>query len=172
MASIQQTYQINPAIGFPGELAEPNSPMRVEQGTLYLGATDGRFALGARPGDAVYYDRTNNGWRVAYDSSSQLAIEGILTYRADAVAGGSDEVRLMNGDQVFVVTMGVVWIVAGGASERGAQLLMHFDDWKYDNLTRVTAVADIYRVPIQNFNTAPAVDNAIIKAAIGYGRAI
>jgi hypothetical protein len=172
---IQRSYSINPPVGFPGTIAEPNSPMRIEIGTLYIDSGDPRATAtppGARPGDAVYYDNTNNAWRVAYDSASQLAIEGIITYPADTVAGANSFVAFASGDAIEVITMGVVWVIAGAASERGDQLLMHTDDWKYDNLTRRTTVAELYSVPIQSYNTTPAVDNAIIKASIGYGRVI
>ena len=172
---VQNSYAINPPVGFPGQIAEPNSPTRIEQGYLYLDSGDPRAAAtppGARPGDAVYYDTTNNAWRVAYDANSQIAIEGIITYPADTVANANSFVVFASGDAIEVVTMGVLWVIAGGASERGDQLLMHTDDWKYDNVSRRTTVPEIYSVPIQNYNTTAAVDTSIIKAAIGYGRVI
>ena len=169
---IQRSYSINPPIGFPGQIAEPNSPMRVEAGRLFIAAADDRATGGARPGDAVFYDNANNGWRVAHNAATQVNIEGILSYPADTVANSDSIVAFQSGAEIEVVTMGVVWVIAGTASERGDQLVMAFDDFKFDSQTRVTAIANMHIVPIQNYNRTPAVDDAIIKAAIGYGRVI
>ena len=34
--SVQQSYNINPLVGFPGLIAEPNSPQRVERGVINI----------------------------------------------------------------------------------------------------------------------------------------
>ena len=54
---IQSSYSINPPVGFPGTIAEPNSPTRVERGVLHIASGDNRATGGARPGDAVVLGR-------------------------------------------------------------------------------------------------------------------
>lgn len=172
---IQTTYAINPGRGFVGSIAEPNSPMRIESGVLELASGDPRASAtpaGARPGDAVYYDNSANAWRVAHTAATLLLVEGILTFPSDTVANEDSFVVYADGAQVEVATMGVLWVTAGGASERGDILEMQTDDWKYDNEARETAIAQLVQVPIVNYSTVAATDGDIIKAAIGYGRVI
>ena len=175
MASLQQNYEINPPFGFVGQIAEPNSPNRVEKGVLHLAAADPRGVAaqdGARPGDSVYYDQTNDGWRVARSAATQLLVGGILGYRQDDIASADGIVAFQDGDEIEVITMGVVWVVAGGASERGDIMVMQTDDWKYDNTARVTSVATMYETPIVNYSRDATADTNIVKVAIGYGRAL
>lgn len=170
MPSVQQNYSINPERGFPGMIAEPNSPTRIEQGVLNVQSADTR--ANPRPGDSVYYDAANNSWRVARNAATQLLVGGILTYRGDTVAGSNSIVQFGDGDEIEIITMGVVFVTAGGATERGDILVMQSDDFKYDNTARVSAIANIHETPIVNFNRDAAADTNIIRAAIGYGRAI
>ena len=169
MTTVQQSYSINPDIGFPGQIAEPNSPMRIQEGRLFVATGDSR--QNPRPGDAVYWDNSNDAWRVANAAANQLRISGILTYRADIVASATNFAQYSSGDQIFVVTMGVVWVTAGGTVEQGNQLEFQTDDYKYDSLARVTAIANIVTKPIECFSVSGA-DNGVIRAAIGYGRVI
>ena len=67
--------------------------------------------------------------------------------------------------------MGVMWIVAGGNVERHNFLEFQQGDFKFDNLARVTAIANIHTNPIECYSISGA-DDSIIKAAIGYGRVI
>ena len=167
--TLQQSYNINPEVGFPGEIAEPNSPHRIEAGRLTV--PSGATRTNPRPGDAVYYSTAQDAWQVPSNASDQLQVGGILTYRADAVASATNFTQFDDGDQIFVVTMGVVWVIAGGSCDRGDIMVMQTDDWKYNATTRVTAVTAIYETPIQKFDGDSA-DNDIFKAAIGYGRAL
>ena len=168
--SLQRTYQINPEVGFPGQIAEPNSPHRIEVG--YLHVDTGAARANPRPGDSVFYNDGQDAWQVPITGPDQLAVGGILTYRADAVQNVNSVLEFSDNDQIFVVTMGVVWVIAGGGSERGNILTMQVDDWKYNNTARVTAITDMHEMPIENFHLTAVVDNQIFKAAIGYGRAI
>ena len=167
--SVQQSYSINPAVGFPGEIAEPSSPHRVEYGVLHVASADTR--ANPRPGDALYWDDTNNAWRVAHNAATQLTLQGILSYRIDDIAGSDSILQYRSGDNIEVITMGVVWVTAGGAVERGQQIQMQTNDWKYNSVTRASAIADMIIVPVVCFS-ASGTDNAIVKAAIGYGRVI
>jgi hypothetical protein len=168
--SLQRTYDINPERGFPGQLAEPNSAHRIVEGTLTV--PTGATRANPRPGDAVYYLASANAWQVPVNAGDQLAVGGILTYRADAVQNVSSILQFSDGDQIFIVTMGVVWLIAGGASNNGDIMVMQIDDWKYDSTARVTAIADMYEKPIEQYANMDTVDNQIFKGAIGYGRAI
>ena len=167
--SLQRTYEINPERGFPGQIAEPNSPHRIEAGVLYV--PGGATRANPRPGDAVYYNTANDGWNVPSNAADQLQVGGILTYRADAVQSVSSILQFSDGDQIFVVTMGVVWVIAGGTCDRGDIMVMQTDDWKYNATSRVTTVAEIYEHPMEKMDRDSA-DNDIFKVAVGYGRAI
>ena len=52
MTTVQQSYSINPDVGYPGQIAEPNSPKRIEAGVMRVPAAGDT----PRPGYAVYYD--------------------------------------------------------------------------------------------------------------------
>ena len=166
---IQNSYSINPPVGFPGTIAEPNSPTRIEIGTLYV--PSGATRANPRPGDAVYYNTANDGWNVPSNAADQLQVGGILTYPADSVANSASILEFSDGDQVEVITMGVVWVIAGGACDRGDIMVMQTDDWKYNATARVTTVAGIYEHPMEKMDRDSA-DNDIFKVAVGYGRAI
>ena len=153
--------------------AEPNSPHRVERGVINI--PTGATRQSPRPGDSVFYNSGDNAWQVADNSTNQLVVSGILSYRQDDVANDASEIVIADGAEIEVITMGVVWVVAGAALERGDQLVMAVgsgnDANQYITVTRVTAVTEIYTHPIECYSIS-AVDNGLFKAAIGYGRAI
>ena len=126
---------------------------------------------GARPGDALFWDTTNDAWRVAHDGGSVRSVAGILSYPADTVANASSIVTFASGAEIEIITMGVVWVVAGGNVERHNFLEFQQGDYKYDNLARQTAIANLHTNPIECYSTSGS-DGDIIKAAIGYGRVI
>ena len=168
MTTVQQSYSINPDIGYPGQIAEPNSPTRVEAGTLFVPSAGDP----PRPGYAVYFDTANDGWRLPNNAATTLRASGILTYRADVVASATSFVEFSDGEEVFVVTMGVVWLTAGGATERHQQIEWDRTDFKWNTVTRVSAIANMLTNPVESYNRQSVVDDGIFKAAIGYGRVI
>ena len=168
MTTVQQSYSINPTIGLPGQIAEPNSPLRIEAGILNV-PTNGDTP---RPGYAVYYDTGNDSWQIPNNAATSLRASGILTYRADAVANATNMVEFEDGQEIFVVTLGVVWLVAGGNTERHNQVHWDRSDFKWNTLARVTAVADMYTNPVEALNRQAVADNGIFKASVGYGRVI
>ena len=168
--TIQGNYSINPEVGFVGMISDPNAPTYIQEGQLHLATGDNRSA-GARPGDAVGWDSTNDAWRVAHTAATRILVSGILTYRQDDVASSNDQTRFHDGDQIFVVRMGIVWVTAGGAVEQDDQIEFQIDDFKYDLQARVTAIANMAAHPIVCYSRS-GVNNAIVKAAIGYGRVI
>ena len=171
MGRIQQNYAINPDVGFTGGLAEPNSPHRIEAGRLHVPAAATR--ANPRPGDALYYSTAENAWAVPTSAAQSLAASGILTYRADTVQTAESFVQFKDDDEIFVATMGVFWLVAGGAVERDQ--IVSWDraspfDW---NVTaRAAAHANIASVPVFSVNRDAVAAAARFKAAIGYGRVI
>ena len=116
MSRVQQTYDVNPDIGFAGSLAEPNSPHRVEGGVLHVPAAATRMP---RPGDELYYDTTENQWAIPTSAAQSLLVAGILSYRADTVANASSILEFADEAEIEIATMGVWWAVAGSAMEYG-----------------------------------------------------
>ena len=171
--SLQRTYSINPDVGFRGQIAEPNSPHRIEAGRINIPAAATR--QDPHPGDSVFYNTGDNAWQVPDNAANMLVVSGILTYRADAVQNVNSELIIADGDQIFVVTMGVVWVVYGDAAERGQQVTMEVGTgaaaFQYTVETRVTAVADLFTHPMECYSGLAA-NNQVGKVAIGYGRAI
>ena len=171
MGRIQQNYAINPDVGFNGGLAEPNSPHRIEAGRLHVPA--GATRANPRPGDALYYDTGQNAWAVPTDAAQSRIASGILTYRADTVQTADSFVQFSDNDEIFVATMGVYWLVAGGAVERDQ--LVSWDraspfDWNV--AARAADHASIANVPVFSVNRDAVAASALFKAAIGYGRVI
>ena len=167
--TVQQTYTINPPVGFAGTIAEPNAPTRTERGILRVPAAATR--ANPRPGDSLFWNTAQNAWEVPDTAAEQILVEGILTYRTDTVQSASSILQFSNGDEIEIVTMGVVWVQAGGNVERGNQLQMQTDDWKYDSHARVTGIANVRILPIVCYSASGA-DTHIVKAGIGFGRVI
>ena len=172
MSRVQQNYEVNPALGFAGSLAEPNSPHRIEAGVLNVpsGTPD---RANPRPGDALVYNATNSAWQVPTSAATSLRVAGILTYRADTVANASSILEFGDGDQIEVMTMGVIWLLAGGGITRDD--LVQWDvatpfDWNV--LTRPAAFANLVDLPIHSVNRQDAAAADLFKAAIGYGRVL
>ena len=169
--AVQASYAINPDVGYLGMLAEPNSPHRIEAGTLQV--PTGAARANPRPGDSLYYDTTANAWAVPTDAAESLSAAGILTYRADDVANVNSFVEFSDGDEIEVATMGVYWLLAGGAIERSG--LVEWDratpfDW--NALARQTAITALRQFPIFSANRQAVAAAGIFKAAIGYGRVL
>ena len=167
--SVQLSYAINPDAGFQGLLAEPSSPHRTDSGVIQVG---GSITRAPRPGDAVYYNTTENAFEVPTSGAQSLLVNGILTYRKDQVANADSIVEFADGDEVEIITVGVIWLTAGGAVEYGNQVEYQRGDYKWDAKTRVTAIADILPFPVFSVNRFASADTNLFKAAIGYGRAI
>ena len=168
---IQSSYEINPDVGFKGRLAEPNSPHRLDNGVLQLAAA---ATYSPEPGDFLIYDKANNAFALPADQAGVKNGLAILSYRQDTVQTGKDRdtVTFGDGDEIEVVTLGVVWLEAGGAVEYGDQLAWPFDDRKWDALARVATVAAMHQVPVFSVNREAVADGDLFKAAIGYGRAL
>lgn len=170
MSRVQAAYSINPDVGFPGKLAEPNSPHRTEAGTLHVPSTATR---NPRPGDALYYDTAQDQWAIPTSAAQSLLVVGFMTYRADVVQNESSVLEFKNGDEIEVATMGVFWATAGSAMEYGTICSWDRADFKYDADARVAAVAAIVPLPMVCLQRGGvAADGDLFKLGLGMGRVI
>lgn len=170
--SIQQTYEIYPGRGFPGDVARPNEPMRIDSGTLHVPAGATRMP---RPGDAVYYDTAENKWAIPTDAAQSLLVAGILHYRKDEVANTSDIVEFRDDAEIEVARFGTFWVVSGGAIEYDQLIQWDRSDFQWDGIPVAAAPTDVagvlailHRVPIVCASRAGAsAAGEIIEAHIG-----
>ena len=170
MSRVQSAYAVNPDTGFPGSLAEPGSPHRVEAGTLHVpsGAT-----RNPRPGDALYYDTTENKFAIPTDAAQSLLVCGILSYRADTVQNAQSILEFLDDAEIEVATMGVWWATAGSAMEYGTICSWDRSDFQYDADARVTAIAEIVPCPMVCLQRGGvSADGDIFKLGLGMGRVI
>ena len=165
---IQRVYEINPEVGFVGDLARPSEPHSLESGLLHVPTGAAR---NPRPGDAVYYDTTANGFAVPTDAAERLLVVGILHYRRDAVAAGS-VISFADDTEVEIGVFGTFWVEAGAAAEYGQILQWQLDDQKWDPLARVADIASMAQTPIVCVSRSAGADGDIIQARIGFGRVI
>ena len=167
--AVQTSYEINPDRGFPGSLARPTEPHALDSGVMVVPAAATR---NPRPGDAVYWDATNNGFAIPTTNAHLLLVCGILSYRKDQVANVDSIVEYVNGEEVEVGVLGTFWVTAGGAVEYYSQLEWQHGDYKWDAKSRVTTIATIVSVPIVCVSRFAGADTEIVQARIGYGRVI
>ena len=166
--TVQRSASVGFDRGFAGLIAEPNSPFRMEAGTLHVPSAATRMP---RPGDALYYDTTQDEWAIPTTAAHSLIASGILSYRQDAVARADSFVEFADEADIEVITMGVVWVVAGSAINYGALVGWNLTDFKWDALTTPAAFANLVDYPVSCFQRGGAsADLDIVKAAIGYGR--
>ena len=170
MGRFQTGYDINPDIGFAGSIAEPNSPHRVEAGTLYVPSSATRIP---RPGDALYYDTTQDQWAIPTSAAQSLLVAGILSYRADTVQNASSILEFIDEAEIEVATMGVWWAVAGSAMEYDAICSWDRTDFRFDTDARVTAIASIVPYPMVCKQRGGVTANGdLFKLGLGLGRVI
>ena len=187
---IQRTYEINPEVGFVGDLARPSEPHALESGILHVPTSATRTP---RPGDALYYDETENKFAIPTTAAQVRATIGILHYRRDAVVDEGDVVEFMDDTEIEVAVFGTFWVKAGSAMEYGQRIDWATDDYLWDPVTVPSAItalaaaptmanvntalteigaaiASLGRLPIVCVNRHPVAANGIAQARIGYGR--
>lgn len=192
--TIQTVYQVNPDVGYPGALAYPEQPFAYENGIAQV-PTNGRKP---RPGDAVYYDRANNGYAVPTDAATLRAVCGIVGYRQDTVqdslattpTGANSDAFLEyeDGDPLRVLVLGSMFVRAGAAMERDQRIVYNVTDFDWDvqadpaaaaiTTFDATNVQAAITAAIQSLGSCPIVcvsakavaANGIAIARIGYGR--
>ena len=123
--SVQSVYNTYPDLGYPGDIARPSEPHAFDTGLAQV-PSNGRKP---RPGDAVYYDRSANGFAVPTSDPQRAAVVGIVSFdpgvvqsTAASTPSGSNTDKFIeydDGDELKVVVFGVVWVEAGSAMEYG-----------------------------------------------------
>ena len=130
MTAVQQSYEINPDRGYQGSLARPTEPHATGSGIL---RNSGSYK--ARPGDPLWYDRSNNAFSYPTTDVQFQQVCAILGYRADTVANPEDIVEFDTGDEIQFFTFGTVWVEVSQAAEYGDRLHWNFSnrEWLVDN---------------------------------------
>ena len=192
---IQRNYEINPEVGFVGDLARPDEPHALESGLLHVPDAATRMP---RPGDALYYNETENRYAIPTTAAQVLATIGILHYRRDAVVATGATVEFGDGAEIEVAVFGTFWVSAGSAMEYGQRIDWDIADFQWDPSGAITvaAVTDVAansavaintakdaiiasaqdaidalgRLPIACVSRHPVAANGIAQARIGYGR--
>ena len=178
--SVQTSYQINPELGFPGDLARPNEPHSLDSGTLHVptGAT-----RKPRPGDALYYDTGQNKFAIPTSAAQVQNVVGLLHYRKDRVQNVNSTLEFENNAEIEVAIFGTFWVVAGSAIAYDARIDWDHQDFKWDPApelslpngygaatVKAAIEAALGRVPIVCATRGGAsTDGQIIEARIGYG---
>lgn len=135
--AIQTTTNTYPSRGLPGELARDGEPYAID----FLPVQVPDSGRKPRPGDAVYWDATNNG--VAAVVSGQMAnMIGIVHYDLSKVQdtlsstpSGADTdqyIEYDDGEFAPIITLGTVYVRAGAACEYGQLMAQQVDDRKWN----------------------------------------
>ena len=170
---IQSQFDLYQQIGYPGQIARPNEPWAADRGPMIVNATSTRKG---RPGDAVYWDTTNNGFAVPHNVATQLLVIGVIGYDGEvahqlsAVPSGSNSdyiVQYDDDDPIKVITMGSVFLIAGGAVEY-SHILRFQTDHKWNEDTPTAFADTMYR--LIECTSLTGADTNIIEARIS-GRA-
>lgn len=164
---VQQSYNVNPSSGFPGDVARPSEPHGLDSGIIIVpsGAT-----RKPRPGDAVYYDDTNNGFAIPTTAAQLLTVCGILSYRADQVARSTSILEFNNGDEIEVGVFGTFWVKAKSAIEYDDLIAWDVATFDWASLAAPAAFANLVNYPITCVSRLAVAANGIAQARVGFGR--
>lgn len=177
MARFQEQHSLYQQALLPGQLANPNAPYYVFNGSIHVPA-DGRQP---RPGDMLVYDTTQNQWKFPTSDAETRQATALVTF--DSAVLGTDLGSVpagSNSDQIIqhadnsvakLALMGIFAITAGGAAEAQAVVTQDRTDFQYDARTRPTAIANLESSPLVLLQPATAAGD-IVVAALGYGRVI
>lgn len=166
---VQKSYDINPDVGYAGDIARPSEPHSLDSGLISVPSAATR---NPRPGDAVYYDTTANAFAIPTTAAHSLLVCGILSYRADTVANAASILEYGDGDEVEIGVFGTFWVPAGSAVEYGQMISWDRTDFQWDADARVTAIASILPNPIVCVSRKAGAADDMVQARIGYGRVI
>lgn len=193
--AIQTDYARDPAIGKPGLIARPNLPYWVEVGEAQVDSNERK----PRPGDGVIWDDTANGFKIPGTAAEQVNIVGIVAHRDQEIARANTTtdtaVQYDDGDLIYVITLGVVYLRVENASgvtvSRGDRLTFPTpstitDDGGWTavsaatstppaspslaNLRAFLAAQPPVDIVAQNEDTIAASSSGLILAKIGMGR--
>ena len=164
---VQATYSVNPDLGFPGSLARPSEPHSVDSGIMVVPSGATRIP---RPGDAVYYDATNNGYAIPTTAAHLLTVCGILSYRADEVAELDASIQFKDGAEVEVGIFGTFWVAAKVALEYNNLLVWDIATFDWNVLSAPADFAALHNNTITCASRIAVAADGIAQARIGYGR--
>ena len=167
MASVQQSFNINPESGFPGDIAQASAPHVLDSGVINIPTSATR---NPRPGDAVYYDTATNAFAIPTSAAQSHAVVGILSYRKDQVANANSIVEYADGDECEVGIFGGFWVKAGEALEYGNLLSWSRTAFDWEVLTAPANFAALVNYPIACVSRKAVADGGIAIARLGYGR--
>ena len=142
-------------------IAEPSAPHHLDSGLLYVPSAATR---NPRPGDAVYYDVTQNALRSPQSAAESLLVCGILSYRQDQVANADSIVEFLDGAEVQIGDFGTFWVVAGGAVEYGQIISWDRADFKWDAAARVRPLRPLFRIQLFAPRALRAWTRPVVKA--------
>ena len=150
---VQVDYGRYPEKGYLGDVARPAEPFAFDLGLAHV-PTSGRKP---RPGDAVYYDTTANGFAVPTTAAQRTAVIGIVSYDPGVVSStlasaptdaNSDQfVEFYDDDPIKICVFGTVWVRAGSAMEYGQvvqQDTYSTPDYKWDPYTPDLSVPNTF----------------------------
>ena len=159
----------------PGQHAMPNAPYFIMEGAIHV-PSSGRKP---RPGDALYYNTTNDQWAYPTSAAQRALVRAIVTWDKStlttslaAIPSGSNSNQFVEYDDNQIAKIALVGIFAvtlGAATEAFAALISQAD-FKWDPLTKPTALASVHENPVVALKAGA--DGDIVPAMIGMGRVI
>ena len=185
--AIQTSYDINPDVGYPGDLAQSGVPHHFDSGVINVASS---IASGRkpRPGDGLIYSRTNKAFQLPNSAAEASQIVGILTYRKDVVQNKeTSDTEFEDGANVEVCVFGSIWVRAGAALEYADRLAWDHDDFNWVVGTDPVAFApsdpggptqaewtslirSLNKVPVVCANRIGVASGNVAIARIAYGR--
>ena len=175
--AVQTTTNTYPGVGLPGEISRPNEPIRIERLPVYVPASGRK----PRPGDAVYWNGTNDAVAAPTSAAQQLLAIGIVHFEQNRVQGkltavpsGADTdtfIQYEDGELAPIVMMGTVYVRAGGACEFHDLMRWQHGDhkWNADSPAHPPTLAELYQRPIECVSRSGA-DEDLIEVNVGGGR--
>ena len=159
----------------PGQHAMPGAPYFIMEGSIYVPASGRK----PRPGDAVYYNETQNQWAYPTSAAHRLAVRAIVTWDKStlttslaAIPSGSNSNQFVEYDdnQIAKIALVGIFAVTLGAATEAFEPLVSQADFKWDPLTKPTAIGSIHENPVVALKAGG--DGDIVPAMIGMGRVI
>lgn len=173
---VQLDYDINPQVGFVGAIAYGHGPDPVIDLMPIQVPASGR---NPRPGDAVYWDTTNNGLAVPTSADETELTCGIITYYPGQVADtltatptGANSpqfVEYEDGEIAPVLVSGAIWLLAGAALEYAQSLWWERTnfDWEQVGTQQPTALNTVYRTTVYCAQTSVADGDVFVGRIVG-----
>ena len=153
--TIQQTFAVNPEIGFAGDVARPNEPHATDSGTLHVPSSATRKP---RPGDALYYSTSEDEWAVPTNAAQSALVAGILHYRKDLVQNMAGVLEFDDEAEIEIGVFGTFWVVAGSAIAHGDLIAQDRSDHQWDTVGGISA--DAVEIPASGAGALPSTWNS------------